>query len=38
MNNERFNKIRIIFEQNRPIVKTAILREIKVSSRDIVLF
>lgn len=35
MNNERLNKIRIIFEQNKPIVKTAILRENKVSSRDI---
>jgi hypothetical protein len=31
MNNERLNKIRIIFEQNKPIVKTAFLRENKVN-------
>jgi predicted transcriptional regulator of viral defense system len=35
MNIERLNKIRIIFEQNKPIVKTAILRENKINSRDI---
>jgi len=35
MNNERLNNIRKIFEQYKPIVKTAILSENKVNSRDI---
>ncbi len=35
MNIERLNKIKSIFEENKPIVKTAILRDNKINSRDL---
>ncbi|MGD9567495.1 MAG: hypothetical protein AB7V48_04135 [Sedimentibacter sp.] len=35
MNIERLNKIKNIFEKNKPVVKTGILRENKINSRDL---
>lgn len=35
MTEERINKIKAIFEQYKPVVKTAILRKNKICSRDI---